>query len=102
MKPDGTSGYGEPFMNLRQVAEYLNLAERTIYLWTQQGEFPAYKLGSTWRFKRQEIDEWLEQRHTHAKDRGWDEKVAEAAERISDMMHRRRSEILSAFSSSRT
>ncbi|MBZ5596034.1 MAG: helix-turn-helix domain-containing protein [Acidobacteriia bacterium] len=49
-------------MTLKEVAEYLHLNERTIYKWAQDGTIPASKLGSTWRFRRSEIDVWVEQR----------------------------------------
>ena len=48
-------------MSLPEVAEYLGMAERTIYVWAQQGKIPAFKLGSSWRFRRVEIDTWLEE-----------------------------------------
>ena len=47
-------------MSLPEVATYLGMAERTIYVWAQQGKIPAFKLGSSWRFRRSEIDAWLE------------------------------------------
>ena len=47
-------------MSLPDVAAYLGMAERTIYLWAQQGKIPAFKLGTSWRFRRSEIDAWLE------------------------------------------
>ena len=47
-------------MSLPQVARYLGMKERTIYNWVQTGKIPAFKLGSTWRFRRSEIDAWLE------------------------------------------
>ena len=36
------------------------MAERTIYVWVQQGKIPAFKIGSAWRFRRSDIDAWLE------------------------------------------
>ena len=51
-------------MTLPEVAKYLGLAERTIYLWAQQGRLPAFKLGSAWRFRRSEVDGWLETQRT--------------------------------------
>ncbi len=51
-------------MTLPQVAAYLGLAERTIYLWAQQGKIPAFKLGSAWRFRRIDVDSWLETQRT--------------------------------------
>ena len=50
------------FMTLKEVAEYLHLNERTVYKWAQEGTIPASKLGSTWRFRRSEIDAWVEKR----------------------------------------
>jgi excisionase family DNA binding protein len=36
------------------------MAERTLYVWVQQGKVPAFKIGVTWRFRRADIDAWLE------------------------------------------
>ena len=47
-------------MSLPEIARYLGMAERTIYLWSQEGRIPAFKLGSSWRYRRTEIDAWLE------------------------------------------
>ena len=38
----------------------LGLAERTIYVWSQKGKLPAFKLGTKWAFDLNEINEWLE------------------------------------------
>jgi excisionase family DNA binding protein len=48
-------------MTVQEVAEYLRLAEATIYKLAQSGEIPAVKLGRTWRFKKELIDEWFRQ-----------------------------------------
>ena len=47
-------------MSLAEVSRYLGMSERTIYGWAQEGKIPAFKLGSAWRFRRSEVDEWLE------------------------------------------
>lgn len=49
-------------MTLPETAAYLKIAERTVYLWAQTGRIPGFKLGSAWRFRRSELDEWLESR----------------------------------------
>ena len=51
-------------MSLPEVATYLGMAERTSYVWAQQGKIPAFKLGTSWRFRRAEIDSWLETQRT--------------------------------------
>ncbi|MBC7236962.1 MAG: helix-turn-helix domain-containing protein [Chloroflexi bacterium] len=49
-------------LNVKQVAQYLQLKESTIYSWAQDGKIPAIKIGRTWRFRRSDLDAWL-QRH---------------------------------------
>lgn len=52
----------ENIMTLEEVAKYLKMKPQTIYLWAQRGNIPAVKLGKEWRFRRDVIDEWLNQR----------------------------------------
>ena len=47
-------------MSLPDIALYLGMSERTIYQWAQQGRIPSFKLGTSWRFRKSEIDTWLE------------------------------------------
>jgi PTS system nitrogen regulatory IIA component len=46
-------------MTIEEVAEYLRVSERTVYDWAQKGQLPGGKLGTTWRFKRSEIEGWV-------------------------------------------
>lgn len=52
-------------MTTSEVAQYLRLAEATIYKLAQAGEIPAIKVGRTWRFKKDLIDEWFRQQAMH-------------------------------------
>lgn len=49
-------------MTIEEVAAYLRVSERTVYDWAQKGELPGGKLGTTWRFKRQEVENWVNSR----------------------------------------
>ncbi|MCF7848303.1 MAG: PTS sugar transporter subunit IIA [Kiritimatiellales bacterium] len=49
-------------MTIEEVAEYLRVSERTVYDWAQKGELPGGKLGNTWRFKRQDVENWVNSR----------------------------------------
>ncbi|MEN6478127.1 MAG: helix-turn-helix domain-containing protein [Anaerolineales bacterium] len=51
----------DTLLNVKQVAQYLQLKESTIYSWAQDGKIPAIKIGRTWRFRRADLDAWLEQ-----------------------------------------
>jgi PTS system nitrogen regulatory IIA component len=47
-------------LTLEEVAAYLRVSERTVYDWANKGEIPCGKLGTTWRFKRSEIERWVD------------------------------------------
>ena len=46
-------------MTVKDVAEYLQLSMDLVYKMAQQEKIPASKIGVQWRFKREEIDEWV-------------------------------------------
>lgn len=46
-------------MTLEEVAEYLRCNERTIANWAADGKMPAGKIGTSWRFKRSDIQKWV-------------------------------------------
>ena len=50
----------DQWMTVKQVADYLKLSPDLIYKLAQQGEIPASKVRSRWRFNRAKIDEWME------------------------------------------
>jgi len=49
-------------MTVDEVAAFVRVSERTVYEWAQKGELPAGKLGSTWRFRRSDVQEWVDKR----------------------------------------
>lgn len=49
-------------LTLEEVAEFLRISDRTVYDWAQKGQIPCGKLGSAWRFKRCEIERWVNER----------------------------------------
>lgn len=51
----------EPLMTADEVAEYLSVSPGTIYNRTSKGEMPFVKVGSSLRFRRSEIDRWVEE-----------------------------------------
>jgi len=50
----------EKLMTLEEVAEYLRLSIHTVYKMAQKGKIPALKAGKKWRFRKEDIDQWLE------------------------------------------
>ncbi len=52
----------EEILTIEEVAKYLRVSERTVYDWAQKGEIPAGKIGTVWRFKKSEIEKWVNDR----------------------------------------
>jgi nitrogen PTS system EIIA component len=45
-------------LGVRDVAQILNVSEKTVYRWIQQGHLPAYRVNEQYRFNRAELLEW--------------------------------------------
>ena len=55
-------------LTLKEVAEYLKLAEKTAYRLAAEGKLPGFKVGGSWRFKREDVLLWIEeQKHKDVK-----------------------------------
>ena len=48
-------------LTVREVAEYLQVTERTLYRLAQEGKIPAFKVGNSGRFRRGDLDRWIEE-----------------------------------------
>ena len=57
----------EEILTLKEVAEYLKLAEKTAYRLAAEGKLPGCKVGGSWRFKQEDIDRWIEQQKSTSK-----------------------------------
>ena len=55
-------------LTLKEVAEYLKLAEKTAYRLAAEGKLPGFKVGGSWRFKESDIESWIEESKKVQKD----------------------------------
>lgn len=60
----------DPILTLPEVAELLKVAEKTVYTMAQKHELPAFKVRGQWRFRRDDIDAWIEKQKAVARRRG--------------------------------
>lgn len=56
------------FMTVKEVARYLRVNQYTVYRLVSQRKIPAYKVGSQWRFKRDNLEQWLEKQLNAPRD----------------------------------
>ncbi|MBB6521044.1 methylation-associated defense system helix-turn-helix domain-containing protein MAD1 [Pseudoteredinibacter isoporae] len=54
----------DEILTLKEVAEYLKLAEKTAYRLAAEGKLPGFKVGGSWRFKREDVQSWIESQKT--------------------------------------
>ncbi len=47
------------WLSVADIAEYLGVKKDTVYKWLSKGTIPAHKVGRLWKFKRDEVDEWV-------------------------------------------
>lgn len=58
----------DEILTLKEVAQYLKLAEKTAYRLAAEGKLPGFKVGGSWRFKREEIEKWIAEQSSARKD----------------------------------
>jgi len=46
-------------LTVQEVAAYLRLHAVTVYRMAQSGDLPAFRVGRRWRFKREQIEQWM-------------------------------------------
>ena len=51
----------EALMTLEEVAGYFRLSKDTVYRMAQAGKIPAFKAGNQWRFRKEDMDAWIEE-----------------------------------------
>ncbi|OOE77536.1 DNA-binding protein [Salinivibrio sp. ML198] len=51
-------------LTLEELAAYLKLAEKTAYRLASEGKLPDFKVGCSWRFKREDLEAWIEKQKT--------------------------------------
>jgi excisionase family DNA binding protein len=56
-----------PALTVREVAALLNVDEKTVYRLAKHGDLPGFRVAGSWRFKRDDIDAWIEKQKTAAR-----------------------------------
>jgi len=54
----------ETFLTTEEVLEYLQVNLRTVYRLIKAGKIPAVRVGRQWRFRKSDIDAWLDSQHS--------------------------------------
>ena len=49
----------ERWLSISEICQYLGISNDTVYKWIEKREMPAHKIGRLWKFKKDEVDEWV-------------------------------------------
>ena len=64
----------DDIMTVKELADYLKIAEKTAYRFASEGKVQGFKVGSAWRFKKEEIDAWIKRQSEAATTQEGDKK----------------------------
>ena len=46
-------------LTIEEVGDLLRIHRSTVYKLTRNGRIPSFRIGSDWRFRRDEIERWI-------------------------------------------
>jgi len=58
----------ETFLTTEEVLAYLQVNLRTVYRLIKAGKIPAVRVGRQWRFRKSDIDAWLDSQHSRSSE----------------------------------
>ena len=47
------------WLSVDEIAAYLGIKRDTVYKWIAEKQMPAHRMGRLWKFKKDEVDEWV-------------------------------------------
>ncbi|MBC8553106.1 MAG: helix-turn-helix domain-containing protein [Candidatus Brocadiales bacterium] len=47
------------WLSVDDIAAYLGIKRETLYKWLAEKNMPAHKVGRLWKFRKDEVDEWV-------------------------------------------
>lgn len=52
----------EDILTVKDLAVYLKIKPITVYKYVSIGKIPGFKVGASWRFKKDTVDRWIKDR----------------------------------------
>jgi excisionase family DNA binding protein len=50
----------DPLLSVRDAAEILGVSRNIVYVWARESRVPCFKLNGVLRFKRADLEAWME------------------------------------------
>lgn len=60
--PAGAVGrwpHADRWLSVDEIAAYLGIKRDTVYKWISEKQMPSHRMGRLWKFRKEEVDEWV-------------------------------------------
>ena len=57
------------WLSVDEIAAYIGIKRDTVYKWIANKRMPAHKVGRLWKFRKEEVDDWVRQYKTPEQQR---------------------------------
>jgi excisionase family DNA binding protein len=47
------------WLSVEEISKYIGVSNDTVYRWIDKHRMPAHRMGRLWKFKKNEIDQWV-------------------------------------------
>ena len=47
------------WFSVDEITAYLGIERETVYKWIAEKRVPAHRMGRLWKFRKEEVDEWV-------------------------------------------
>jgi len=51
--------HADRWLSVDEIAAYLGIKRDTVYKWISEKQMPAHRMGRLWKFRKEEVDEWV-------------------------------------------
>jgi excisionase family DNA binding protein len=48
------------WLSVDEICKYLGVGKDTVYKWIDKHDMPAHRMGRLWKFKKEQVDKWIE------------------------------------------
>lgn len=48
------------WLSINDICKYLGISNDTVYRWIDRHSMPAHRVGRLWKFKKDQVDSWIE------------------------------------------
>jgi len=48
------------WLSVDEICKYIGVSKDTVYKWIDKYGMPAHRMGRLWKFKKEQVDAWVE------------------------------------------